>query len=256
MLMRCLFSSSALLLASTLTLTTGLLFAHLLAYPDSFYKPDGQYAFLIKFIENAGLFQQSAWRYPTIGILYLYGFFLVLPASIVLAIQMYCEEKQRKGIRFLLPRVSRRSIFWGRFFALLCQSSVVLCLIYSVFLMVFFIKVGSTDSQFFSEWSVGLANTLVGIIPITLLAMVCGLTRASTAGAMAMFTMVIATSVSLYHITYSTLGYVARLATPGVQIPMQLQISSWESIALWHIPLGQSALLLFCGLYFARFTRA
>jgi len=189
------------------------------------------------------------WPVAEFAVFWLAALYLFPMFSIFITADQFSSDKQRGSLRFLTLRVSRTSLFFGRF---LGQMLIQLMLIILTLLAVIALASSRDMSLLLPSITTSLlvlVNLVIVLLPYTaamaLLSLQANSARQASIFAVILWTLVsiVITIVNMNFPQLSGLNWIL----PGSQIASLINTQGLSSLALAPIPLLQTVVILFFG---------
>jgi ABC-2 type transport system permease protein len=204
----------------------------------------------VSFFEFFGLASLLNWEIPVFAVYWHLALLMFPLLCITITADQTCSDRVRGTLRFLALRVSRDSLFFGRFAgAVVIQAVLVVATLITLLMLVIFRDVTLLAPALDSATMIGV-NLILVLLPFT--AMMAALSvaaksaRQATVWAILIWSFLsgIISGLSFYIPGLEML----KILIPGYQMTELAQLSEWETtLQLAYIPLLQSVVLLAAG---------
>jgi hypothetical protein len=206
------------------------------------------------FTQAAGFFKfwgfGSLLNWPIVeyGVYWRFALLLFPALCLMIAADQTSSDRARGSLRFLVLRVSRNALFFGRFVAaMLAQLLLIIATLISAMGLAMY-----RDASLPIAWDSALAilvNLSLVLLPFT--AMMAALSvKINSARACTVWALLIClflAGVIRLLASYLPALELLKILVPGYQLPELAQLVAWQSLQLAYIPLLQTVLLLGLG---------
>jgi ABC-type transport system involved in multi-copper enzyme maturation permease subunit len=230
-----------------------LLWAIILLYPvqsASVYMLEPGFKELVQSIYGPdALSQLFSWKVAEFAVFWCIALYVFPMFSIFITADQFSSDKQRGSFRFLTLRVSRDSIFFGRFLGqMLIQGCLLLLTIIATILMVLTRDAGLFTDALLSGFSVFI-NVFIALLPYTAVMAVLSWYANSARQASIYAVILWAVSGILIMIINSQLPAMSFLSwvLPGSQLSLMINTQGLSSLMYAPIPLIQTLAVLRAG---------
>jgi|TARA_R110000851_G_scaffold90253_3_gene196911 ABC-type transport system involved in multi-copper enzyme maturation permease subunit len=189
------------------------------------------------------------WPVAEFAVFWLAALYLFPMFSIFIAADQFSSDKQRGSLRFLTLRVSRTSLFFGRF---LGQMLIQFMLIILTLLATIALASSRDISLLLPSITTSLlvmVNLVIILLPYTAAMAVLSL-QANSARQASIFAIilwaVVSIVIAIVNMNFPQLSWL-NWCLPGSQIASLINTQGLSSLALAPIPLLQTAVILFVG---------
>ncbi len=201
------------------------------------------------FFEFIGFGSLLNWKIPEMGVYWHFALVIFPLMSVLTTADQTCSDIERGTIRFLCLRVSRNSLFLGRFAGvMLIQTLLIVITLLSTVLLAVYRDFELMPVAVDSAMAI-LINLFIVLLPFT--AMMAALSaivksaRQATVWAILIWTF-LAGFISLLS-SYLPALDVLKILIPGYQMSGLSKLAEWQTLQLSYIPLLQSVVLLSLG---------
>ncbi len=201
------------------------------------------------FFKFFGLDSLLNWKIPELAVYWHVALVIFPLLSVLTTADQSCSDRERGTLRFLCLRVSRDSIFFGRFAgAMLTNILLVLLTLGSTMLLVIY-RDSSLSAYIINSATIILINLCLVLLPFT--AMMAALSASVKSARQATVWAILIWSflAGLVSLLASYLPALDRLKIliPGYQMSALSQLAEWQTLQLAYIPLLQSLVILSIG---------
>ncbi|MGX9463310.1 ABC transporter permease subunit [Shewanella sp. A14] len=189
------------------------------------------------------------WPVAEFAVFWLAALYLFPMFSIFIAADQFSSDKQRGSLRFLTLRVSRTSLFFGRF---LGQMFIQLLLIVLTLLATITLALSRDISLLLPSITTSvivLINLVIVLLPYTaamaVLSLYANSARQASIYAVILWA-VVSIIIALINMNFPQLSWLNWIL-PGSQISSLINTQGLSSLALAPIPLLQTVIILFVG---------
>ncbi|MEZ9234646.1 MULTISPECIES: ABC transporter permease subunit [unclassified Shewanella] len=230
-----------------------LLWTIILLYPvqsASVYMLEPGFKELVQHIYGPdALNQLFSWKVAEFAVFWCIALYVFPMFSIFISADQFSSDKQRGSFRFLSLRVSRDSIFFGRFLGqMLIQSCLLLLTILATIVLILSRDTGLFMDALVSAVSVFI-NVFIALLPYTAVMAVLSW-YASSARQASIYAIILGlVSFILIAIINSQLPALSFLswALPGSQLSLMIDTQGLQSLMYAPIPLIQAVAILIAG---------
>ncbi|WP_428355065.1 ABC transporter permease subunit [Methyloprofundus sp.] len=189
------------------------------------------------------------WKLPELGVYWHFSLILFPLLTVMSSADQTSSDRERGTLRFLSLRVSRDSLFFGRFSgAILTQSILVLASLLSTLALITYRDPALLPLAFDSATAIFLSLVIV-LLPFTAMMSALSATvqsaRQVTVWAILIWS-VFAWIISIFSAYLPALNNL-KLLIPGYQMSALSQLAEWQTLQLAYIPLLQTIALLIIG---------
>ncbi len=210
---------------------------------------EGQSSNAVSFFEFFGFSSLLNWQIPEFGVYWRFALLMFPILSIIIASDQTCSDRERGTLRFLVLRVSRDSLFFGRFIAaMLTQTLLIFVTLLTTLILVIY-RDASLLADACNSSLVIIINLIIILLPFTAMMAALSATvdsaKQATVWAMLIWSFLagIISGVSYYLPSLEIL----KVLIPGYQMSALSELSEWQTLELSHIPLFQTLVLLAIG---------
>lgn len=201
------------------------------------------------FFEFIGFGSLLNWQVPEMGVYWHFALLLFPLLTVMTSADQTCSDRERGTLRFLCLRVSRSSLFFGRFAGIMTiQTLLILITLLSTVALAVYRDANLMPIALNSAMSILLNLTLV-LLPFTammaLLSASVKSARQATIWAILIWSF-LAGFISLLS-SYLPALDILKILIPGYQMSALSQLAEWQTLQLAYIPLLQSVVLLGIG---------
>ena len=206
-------------------------------------------------LEGASFFQFIGfgsllnWKIPELGVYWHFSLIIFPLLSVISSADQTCSDRERGTLRFLCLRVSRDSLFFGRFTGImLTQLILILLSLLSTLGLIIFQDATLLPTAIDSATAIFL-NLAIVLLPFS--AMMAALSarvqsaRQATVWAILIWSF-LAWVISIFSAYLPALNSL-KLLIPGYQVSALSQLAEWQTLQLAYIPLLQTIVLLTIG---------
>ncbi len=201
------------------------------------------------FFEFIGFGSLLNWQIPEFGVYWRFALVMFPLLCITIASDQTCSDRERGTLRFLTLRVSRDSLFFGRFAGVMViQVLLVLITVLTVLILAIYRDINLLPAAFNSATAI-VINLILVLLPFT--AMMAALSasvksaRQATVWAILIWSF-LAGIISLLS-SYLPVLDVLKILIPGYQMSELSELAEWQTLQLAYIPLLQTLVLLAIG---------
>ncbi len=202
-----------------------------------------------KFFEFIGLESLFNWQVPEFGVYWRICLFLFPILSVLITADQTSSDRDRGTLRFLTLRVSRDSLFFGRFFgAVTIQLLLIIVTLVTTLFLTFYREAGFSADAVSNALAI-FVNLFIILLPfIALMATLSAcLKSAKLAIVWAILILAFLSGVITLLSSYLPILDGLKFLIPGYQILELVQLSEWEPLKLAHISVIQMLVLLAIG---------
>ncbi len=206
---------------------------------------------LLDFIGYGSLLK---WQVPELGVYWQFSLILFPLLMVMSSADQTCSDRERGTLRFLSLRVSRDSLFFGRFAGVMLIHTLLITL--SLLSTIFFALYRDANlfAVVFDEAAAIMLNLIMVLLPFGALMAALSATvksaRQATVWAVLIWSFM-AGLVSLLA-SYLPILEVLKMLIPGYQVAALSQLAAWQALQLAYIPLLQAIVLLGVGSWIMR----
>lgn len=201
------------------------------------------------FFQFIGFGSLLDWKIPELGVYWHFSLILFPLLTVMSSADQTCSDRERGTLRFLCLRVSRDSVFFGRFSGFMLIQAILICtsLLSTVALITF--RDATMLPVAFNNAMAIFINLLIALLPFTammaLLSAIVQSARQATVWAILIWSFLagIITILSSYLPALNNLKFLI----PGYQMSALSQLTEWQALQLAYIPLLQTIALLILG---------
>jgi ABC-type transport system involved in multi-copper enzyme maturation permease subunit len=189
------------------------------------------------------------WPVPEFAVFWLAALYLFPMFSIFIAADQFSSDKQRGSLRFLTLRVSRSSLFFGRFIGqMLIQFALIILTLLATIVMVISRDISLLLPSLTTSLIV-MVNLVIVLLPYTAVMAVLSL-HANSARQASIFAVILWAIVSIIiaiiNFQFPQLNGLSMIL-PGSQISSMINTQGLGSLAFAPIPLVQTVIILGLG---------
>lgn len=201
------------------------------------------------FFEFIGFGSLLNWKIPELGVYWHFSLIIFPILSIMTCSDQTCSDRERGTLRFLTLRVSRDSLFFGRFTgAMLIQAMLISATLISTLAFAIYRDFSLIPIVINSAMAI-IVNLIIVLLPFTALMAALSAavksTRQATVWAILIWSF-LAGIISLLSSYLPALDSL-KILIPGYQMSALSQLSEWQTLQLAYIPLLQTVVLLTIG---------
>ncbi|MGI2169345.1 ABC transporter permease [Shewanella sp. MF05960] len=194
------------------------------------------------------------WPVPELAVFWLAALYLFPMFSIFISADQFSSDKQRGSLRFLTLRVSRSSLFFGRFIGqMLIQFALIILTLLATIVMVISRDVSLLLPSLTTSLLV-MINLVIVLLPYTAAMAVLSL-QANSARQASIFAVILWAIVSIIiaiiNFQFPQLNGLSMIL-PGSQISSMINTQGLGSLAFAPIPLVQTVVILGLGNVFMK----
>lgn len=201
------------------------------------------------FFEFLGFGSLLNWQIPELGVYWHFSLVIFPLLAVMTAADQTCSDRERGTLRFLCLRVSRDSLFFGRFAgAMLNHTLLILATLISTVVLAVYRDANLLSVALNSAMAIVL-NLIIVLLPFT--AMMAALSATVKSARQASIWAILIWSflsgfISLLSFYLPALD-VLKVLIPGYQMSALSQLAEWQTLQLAYIPILQSIVLLSIG---------
>lgn len=201
------------------------------------------------FLEFFGFDSLLNWKIPEMGVYWHFALLIFPLLAVMTSADQSCSDRERGTLRFLSLRVSRDSLFFGRFAgAMLNHALLIFISLLGAVLLALYRDAGLLTELLNSAMAI-IVNLLIMLLPFT--AMMAALSASVKSARQASVWAILIWSF-LAGIISLLSSYLPALDSlnvliPGYQMSALSQLAQWQALQLAYIPLLQSVVLLSIG---------
>lgn len=201
------------------------------------------------FFQFIGFGSLLNWRIPELGVYWHFSLIIFPLLTVITSADQTCSDRNRGTLRFLCVRVSRGSLFFGRFSGImLTQAILILASLLSTIALIAFRDTTLLPVAFNSASAIFL-SLVIALLPFTAMMAALSATvqsaRQATTWAILIW-IFLAWIISIFSAYLPALNSL-KLLIPGYQISNLSQLAEWQILQLAYIPLLQTIILLSIG---------
>ncbi len=201
------------------------------------------------FLDFVGWGALLNWQVPELAVYWHFALIIFPLLTILTSADQTCSDRERGTLRFLGLRVSRNSLFFGRFAgAMLSHALLIAISLLSTVVVAVYQDAALLASALNGAAAIAV-NLLIVLLPFTAMMAVLSATvksaRQATVWAILIWSF-LAGIISLLS-SYLPVLESLKILVPGYQMSALSQLSQWQAIQLAYIPLLQSVVLLSLG---------
>lgn len=200
-------------------------------------------------LELIGLPELFQWKVPELGVYWHVSLVLFPLLVIMTAGNQTCADKERGTLRFLCLRVSRGSIFFGRFLGVIIIQILLIAFTLLSAVMLAIYRDGSLIYEAFNSSAAVIINLVIALLPFAALMAALSVSvksgRLATVWAILIWSFL--TGVIGLLSSYLPSIIFLNIFIPGYQLSELSHLIGWQALQLAYIPLLQSAVLLSLG---------
>ncbi len=202
-----------------------------------------------RFFEFIGFDSLFHWKIPELGVYWHFSLFIFPLLSIMSASDQTCSDRVRGTLRFLMLRVSRDSLFFGRFTGIMMTQALLIMASLLTTLVLVIYRDSSLLPIAINSALVIAVNLILVVSPFTAMMAALSATVKSARLATVWAILIWSFLAGIISILSSYLPVLdgLKLLIPGYQMPDLSQLSEWQTLRLAHIPLLQTVVLLTIG---------
>lgn len=194
------------------------------------------------------------WPVPELAVFWLAALYLFPMFSIFISADQFSSDKQRGSLRFLTLRVSRSSLFFGRFIGqMLIQFALIILTLLATIVMVISRDISLLLPSLTTSLLV-MINLVIVLLPYTAAMAVLSL-QANSARQASIFAVILWAIVSIIiaiiNFQFPQLNGLSMIL-PGSQISSMINTQGLDSLAFAPIPLVQTVVILGLGNVFMK----
>lgn len=201
------------------------------------------------FFEFIGFGSLLNWQIPEFGVYWHFSLLIFPLLSVMMSSDQTCSDRERGTLRFLTLRVSRDSLFFGRFAGLMMTQALLIISTLLTTLALVIYRDADLMSAALNSTMVIAVNLIIILLPFT--AMMAALSasvksaRQATVWAILIWSFLagIISVLSSYVPALDILNFLI----PGYQMSELSQLSEWQTLQLAYIPIIQAIVLLTLG---------
>jgi len=234
-------------------ITFALIWYFILLYPIRFasdflgeqqQSPEGS-----SFFEFIGFASLLNWKIPEFGVYWHFSLIIFPLLSVMSAADQTCSDRERGTLRFLCLRISRDSLFFGRFSGImLIQAILILVSLLGALALVIYRDAELMPIALDSAVAI-LLSLLITLLPFTAMMAALSATVQSARQATVWAILIWSFLAGLISIISSYLPALDNLKflIPGYQMSALSELAEWQTLELAYIPLLQTVVLLTLG---------
>ncbi|NOR80626.1 MAG: ABC transporter permease subunit [Methyloprofundus sp.] len=203
----------------------------------------------ISFLEFFGFGSLLNWQIPEMGVYWHFALVIFPLLAVMTSADQTCSDRERGTLRFLCLRVSRDSLFFGRFTGMmLIQAFLIFISLFSTVVLAVYRDVNLMPLALNSAMAI-IVNLIIVLMPFTAMMAALSATvksaRQTTVWAILIWSFLagIISTLSSYLPALDML----KILIPGYQMSALSQLAEWQALQLAYIPLFQSVVLLSIG---------
>lgn len=201
------------------------------------------------FLELLGFGSLLDWKIPELGVYWHFALIIFPLLTISISADQTCSGRERGTLRFLCLRVSRDSVFFGRFAGMmLIQLLLIFGSLSGAVILALYRDINLMPEAFNSALAI-LVNLFIVLLPFT--AMMAALSaRVKSARQATIWAILIWVFMAgLINLLSSYLPILEnlRILVPGYQVSALSKLTEWDTLQLAFIPILQTTVLLSMG---------
>ena len=201
------------------------------------------------FFQFIGFGSLLNWKIPELGVYWHFSLIIFPLLTVMGSADQTCADRERGTLRFLSLRVSRDSLFFGRFSGImLTQSIFIIVSLLSTIALITFRDATLLPVAFNSATAI-LLSLVVVLLPFTAMMAALSATvqsaRQATVWAILIWSF-LAWVISIFSSYLPALNNL-KLLIPGYQMSALSQLAEWQTLQLAYIPILQTLVLLSIG---------
>jgi len=201
------------------------------------------------FFEFIGFGVLLNWQIPEFGVYWRFALVMFPLLCITIASDQSCSDRERGTLRFLSLRVSRDSLFFGRFAGTMAiQTLLILVTVLTTLMLAIYRDINLLPTALNSASAIAV-NLILVLLPFT--AMMAALSasvksaRQATVWAILIWSFLAGIISGLSY--YLPALAILKILIPGYQMADLSQLAEWQTLELAYIPLLQSLVFLSIG---------
>lgn len=201
------------------------------------------------FFEFIGFGSLLNWQIPEFGVYWSFSLIIFPMLSIMTCSDQTCSDRERGTMRFLTLRVSRDSLFFGRFLgAMVIHALLISTSLLSTFALVIYRDIGLITIASNSVIII-VVNLILVLLPFTAMMAALSATVQSTRQATVWAILIWSFLAGLISLLSSYLPALngLKILIPGYQMSELSQLAEWQTLQLAYIPILQTIMLLALG---------
>lgn len=201
------------------------------------------------FFEFIGFGSLMNWQIPEFGVYWRFALIMFPMLCVIITADQTCSDRDRGTLRFLTLRITRSSLFFGRFAGAMVTQTLLILVTLATTLGLAVFRDGTLLSDGLNSSIAIAVNLFLVLLPFT--AMMAALS-ATVKSAKQSTTWAILIWSFLAGIISALSSYLPALANlkiliPGYQMTELAQLSEWQPLQLAYVPLLQTLVLLVIG---------
>ena len=206
------------------------------------------------FLDFFGFGSLLNWQIPELGVYWHIALIIFPLFTVMTSADQTCSDRERGTLRFLCLRVSRDSLFFGRFAGvMLIHTLLILASLLSTIALAVYRDANLMPAAFNSAMAIVL-NLIIVLLPFTAMMAALSVTVSSarqvTVWAILIWSF-LAGFISLLS-SYLPALELLKILGPGYQVAALSQLAEWQTLQLAYIPILQSIVLLSIGRWIMR----
>lgn len=223
-------------------------------YATDFFPQNQTQANSGSFFEFVGLGSLLNWKIPELAVYWHVALIIFPLLSVLTTADQSCSDRERGTLRFLCLRVSRDSLFFGRFAGAMLTNSLLVLFTLATTILLAIYRDSSLSADIFTSAAIILINLCLVLLPFTAMMATLSASVKSARQATVWAILIWSFLAGLISILASYLPALDMLKVliPGYQMSALSQLAEWQTLQLAYIPLLQSLVLLSIGRWIMR----
>jgi len=201
------------------------------------------------FFEFIGFGALMNWKIAEFGVYWRFALVMFPILCIIITADQTCSDRERGTLRFLILRISRGGLFFGRFAgAMLIQMLLIMATLLTTIALAIYRDGAIFIDAFNSSIAIAI-NLFLVLLPFTAmmatLSVLVKTPKQSTTWAILIW-IFLAGIISILS-SYIPALDILKILVPGYQMTELARLSEWQSLQLAYVPLLQTAVLLTIG---------
>ena len=201
------------------------------------------------FLQFFGFGSLLNWKIPELGVYWHFSLLIFPLLTLMTTADQSCTDRTRGTLRFLSIRVSRDSLFFGRFFgAILSNMTLIFISLLGGMMLAIYRDTSMLTTLLNSAMAI-MVNLLIVLLPFTAMMAVlsASVNSARQASIWAILIWFFLAGIISLLSSYLPILDGLKILIPGYQVSALSQLAQWQAIQLAYIPLLQCIVLLGIG---------
>jgi len=203
----------------------------------------------MSFFEFIGFDSLLNWEIPEFSVYWHFSLVIFPMLSIMSCSDQTCSDRERGTLRFLTLRVSRDSLFFGRFAGMMViHTLLIFTTLFTTLAFAIYREANLVPAAFNSAMAI-IVNLILVLLPFTAMMAALSATVKSPRQATVWAILIWSFLAGLISLLSSYLPALDSLniLIPGYQMSELSQLAEWQTLQLAHIPILQTIVLLVIG---------